>query len=72
MIVLKEDFTKEQCELAQKLKLELEESCHELEEFSDVQVYGLDIKEDNENSILFSVAYGEPENDGNITIFPCY
>jgi len=71
MITLKEQFTDEQSKLADKLKLELEDACHELEEFSSVKVFGLK-EDDGEKGILFEIGYSDPEENGNLTIFDCY
>ncbi len=71
MITLKEQFNEEQASIADKLKLELEDSCHELEEFSSLKVFGL--REDNgEKSVLLEIGYSDPEENGNLTIFDCY
>lgn len=70
MVTLKENFTPEQNELAASLRSLLLEGCHELEEFSNVEVYGLKEDEDGD-SILFEIDYSNPEGKGN-TIFNQY
>ncbi len=70
-ITLKKDFNEEQAKIAEKLKSELTEACHELEEYSNYEVYGL--KDNNgEMSILLEIDYSDPEQDGNLTLFGCY
>ncbi len=70
-IILVADFNAEQQGLAKDLLDQLEDACHELEEFSHVTVFGLKLK-NNEWSILFEIGYSDPEENGNITIFNQY
>ena len=80
-IILRENFTPEQEKLAESLKSELLDACHELEEFSHVVVYGLktelewqeESKEEIYNtSVLLEIDYSDPEKDKKITIFNSY
>ena len=69
-VTLVKDFTEEQRELAAKLLNELEDTCHELEEFSTLQVYGL-LYRGKEKTILVALDYSDPEGKG-ATIFCNY
>lgn len=69
-IILSKDFTHEQHILSNKLLLELLDSCHDLEEFSTVRIYGI-VLDDDSNKILFSIEYFDPEGEGD-TIFCNY
>jgi hypothetical protein len=72
VITLQKDFTKKQKKLADELYEELLECSHNLEEFSTVSVYGLETRKDKfgdiETNIIFSINYGDPEENGKITI----
>ena len=59
-------LTKAESNLADHLLNELIDNCHELEEFSEVSVYGLDVRN---KKVVISIEYDNPGDEEEETIF---
>ena len=66
-IILYENLDDVQKELADKLLEELLDTCGEVEDYTDVEILGLDLTDDSNKKLILSFVYDKP--DGNDTIF---